>query len=86
MAIQQQALKYGQRRLMRRVGRSLPWIGTAVALFTIGSAIRRKGLFGGTLDSAINAIPFVGGMKNAAEVVRGRDFIRDRAKAVSTHV
>ena len=86
MAIQQQALKYGQRRLLRRASRSLPWIGAAIALVTIGSAIRRKGLVGGTLDSALNAIPFVGGVKNACEVVRGRDFIRDRAKAVSTHV
>ena len=86
MAIQQQALKYGRRRLLRRASRSIPYIGIAVALLTLGSAIRRKGLLGGTLDSALNAIPFVGGVKNAAEVVRGRDFIRERAKAVSTHV
>jgi hypothetical protein len=82
MPIHQQALKYGQRRLLRRVGRSLPWVGAAVALVTLGSAIRRKGFLGGTLDSALNAVPFVGGMKNAAEVVRGRDFIRDRARAM----
>jgi hypothetical protein len=83
MAIRQQALRYGQRRAMRRLGRSIPWLGAAVALVTIGSAIRRKGMFGGALDSALNAIPFVGGIKNAAEVVRGRDFIRDRGRAVS---
>ena len=81
MAIQQQALKYGQRRLLRRFGRSIPWLGAAVALVTIGSAIRRKGMLGGTLDSALNAIPFVGALKNTAEVVRGRDFIRDRRVA-----
>jgi hypothetical protein len=86
MAIQQQALKYGQRRLLRRASRSLPWIGVAIALVTLGSAIRRKGFIGGTVDSALNALPFVGGMKNAAEVVRGRDFIRDRQKAIATHV
>jgi hypothetical protein len=80
MAIQQQALKYGQRRLLRRAARSLPWIGAAVALFTLGSAIRRKGFLGGTFDCALNAIPYVGGMKNAAEVVRGRDFIQDRIR------
>ena len=80
MAVTQQAVRYGQRRLMRRIGRSIPFIGTIVAVATIGAAIRRKGLFGGTLDSALNAIPFVGGMKNAAEVVRGRDFIRDRGR------
>ena len=81
MAIQQQALKYGQRRLLRRFGRSIPWLGAAVALVTIGSAIRRKGMLGGTLDSALNAIPFVGALKNTAEVVRGSDFIRDRRVA-----
>ena len=81
MAVRDQALRYGQRRLLKRASRSLPWIGAAVALFTLGSAIRRKGFFGGTLDSALNAIPFVGAVKNTAEVVRGRDFIRDRPPA-----
>jgi hypothetical protein len=78
MPIHQQALKYGQRRLLRRVGRSIPWVGAAIAVATIGAAVRRKGVFGGTVDSALNAIPFVGAMKNLAEVARGRDFIRDR--------
>jgi hypothetical protein len=78
MAIREQAVRYGQKRLMHRVGRSIPWLGGLIAVATVGAAIRRKGFFGGTLDCAINAIPFVGGMKNAAEVVRGRDFIRDR--------
>jgi hypothetical protein len=78
MAISQQAMRYGQRRLMKRVGRSIPWIGAVIALATIGSAIKRKGFFRGSLDSALNALPVIGGLKNAAEVVRGRDFIRDR--------
>lgn len=78
MAMRQQALRYGQRRLLRRLGRSIPFVGTAVALATVGVAIRRKGLLGGTVDSALNAIPFVGAAKNVAEVVRGRDLIRDR--------
>ena len=82
MTMQQQALRYGQRRILKRVSRSIPWIGAAVALVTLGSAIRRKGVFGGALDSALNAIPFVGAFKNTAEVVRGRDFIRDRPRAV----
>jgi hypothetical protein len=56
----------------------VPWIGAALALFTVASAVRRKGLFGGTLDTTLNAIPFVGAIKNTAEVVRGRDFIGDR--------
>jgi hypothetical protein len=79
MAVQQQLLKYGQRRVARRLGRSLPWIGVAVALVTLGSAIKRKGVLRGTIDSALNATPFLGAVKNAAEVIRGRDFIRDKA-------
>jgi hypothetical protein len=73
------ASRYGQLRLARRISRSLPWIGVGVALFTLGSAIRRKGVVGGALDTGLNAMPFVGAVKNAAEVLRGRDFIRDRS-------
>jgi hypothetical protein len=78
MAIRDQAVRYGQRRVKRRIARSLPWVGAAVAIMTLGSAIRRKGFFGGTLNTALDAIPFVGGAKNLAEVYRGRDFIRDK--------
>lgn len=69
---------YAGRKLARRLTRSIPYIGAAIALITLGSAIRRKGLFGGTVHSGLDAIPFFGAAKNLAEVVRGRDFIPDR--------
>jgi hypothetical protein len=78
MAMRDQAIRYGQRRLGRRLAKSVPWLGAFVALATIGTAIRRKGLFGGSFDAALNAIPWFGGAKNLAEVYRGRDFIRDK--------
>jgi len=78
MTLQQSALRYGQRRLSRRLGRALPWIGTALALAAVASTIRRKGVVRGTADTALNAIPFVGGLKTAAEIIRGRDFFPDR--------
>jgi hypothetical protein len=56
----------------------MPWIGGALALLAFGTAIRRKGVLGGTVDTALDFIPFVGGVKNLAEAGRGRDFIRDR--------
>jgi hypothetical protein len=74
----QNAARFGQIRLARRLGRSLPWVGAAIALYTLGTAIRQKGLLGGSVDTALNAIPFLGGAKNAAEMIRGRDFIQDR--------
>lgn len=74
-----QPFRYGQRRLVERAGRSIPYLGAAIALVTLGAAIRRKGIVRGTADSVINAIPFVGGAKILAETVRGREFIRDKA-------
>jgi hypothetical protein len=78
MSITTQALQYGQRRIARKMLRAMPWLGGIVAIATVGAAIRRKGFIGGTVDTALDFIPYVSGMKNAAEVVRGRDFIRDR--------
>jgi hypothetical protein len=87
MSMTTRATRYAQMRIARRIGRSLPWVGGALAILSLGAAIRQKGLFGGSIDTALNAVPFVGGLKNAAEVYRGRDFIRDRERRrVGTNV
>jgi len=78
MTITQSAKKYGTRKIMRRVSRSVPWIGAVVAIAALGGAIKRKGVVGGVIHSALDAIPFVGAAKNIVEAGRGRDFIRDR--------
>ena len=78
MATTDRLVRWGGRRLSRRVTRSLPWIGTAIALATIGSTIKRKGLFRGAMDTGLDAVPFLGTAKNVVEVVRGRDFFPDR--------
>ncbi len=56
----------------------MPWIGSVLAIVTLGKAVRRKGLVGGTVDTALDFIPFVGGVKNLAEMGRGRDLIPDK--------
>jgi hypothetical protein len=48
---------------------------------TLGSAVRRKGVLGGAVHTALDFIPFVGGFKNVAEVARGRDFVPDKRPA-----
>jgi hypothetical protein len=78
MARTTQLGSYAGRKLASRLGRSIPWIGAAIALVTLGSAIRRKGWLGGTVHSGLDAIPFVGGAKNFAEFARGRDFVPDK--------
>jgi len=78
MTIANRLASWGGARLSRRVSRSLPWIGAGIALVTVASTMRRKGVISGALDTGLNAVPFVGAAKNAIEVFRGRDFFPDR--------
>jgi hypothetical protein len=78
MAVGTQIRQYAGRRVVRKLARTVPWVGAVVAVATLGAAIRRKGWLGGSADTALDMIPWVGGMKNFAEIVRGRDFIRDK--------
>jgi hypothetical protein len=71
--------RWGGARLSRRLARSVPYIGTVVALATLGATIRRKGTVGGLADTGLNSIPWVGAAKNLIEVLHGEDFFPDRA-------
>jgi hypothetical protein len=79
MGMGRQLKQFATRRATRRLTRTIPWLGAAIALVTLGGAIKRKGWFGGALDTALDFTPVVGTVKNMAEVGRGRDFIGDRA-------
>jgi hypothetical protein len=83
MAVSPQLTRFAARKLTRRISRSLPWVGGALALLTLGAAIRRKGMIGGTAHTVLDSIPYVGAVKNVVEFGRGRDFFRDRADRVA---
>ena len=74
-----QLTTYAGMKVARRLARSIPWIGAVIAIATLGAAIRRKGVVRGSLHTGLDAIPFVGGAKTLAEMVRGRDFLPDKA-------
>jgi uncharacterized membrane protein len=78
MALAEHVARWAGARASEKMSRSLPWIGTAIALLTIAAAVRRKGLIRGAVDTGLNAVPVLGAVKNVAEVIRGRDFIADR--------
>ena len=78
MTIGNHLARWGGARLSRRLRRSLPFIGTAIAIVTVGAAMRRKGVISGAMDTGLNAVPFLGTAKNAVELVRGRDFFPDK--------
>jgi hypothetical protein len=73
--------RWGGARFSRRVARSIPFVGALVALATIRVTMQRKGFVGGLADTGLNAIPYVGALKNVVEVVRGEDFFPDQVAA-----
>ena len=73
-----QLKQYAGRRIIRRLSRTMPWLGGALALVTVGSAMRRKGAVRGIVDTALDFVPVVGGVKNLVEIRRGRDLIPDK--------
>ena len=70
-------LHAGGWQVVKRVAKSIPYVGTAFAIGLIGHDIRKKGLGKGILNSGIDAIPFVGLAKNAVELFTG-DLIPDK--------
>jgi hypothetical protein len=71
-------------RTAGKMVRALPWIGAAIAVLTVVETMKRKGVVRGGVDTALNAIPYVGTVKNVAESMRGRDFIADRRRPLTS--
>jgi hypothetical protein len=78
MSISGSVARWGSVRISRRLARSVPFFGAIIAIAALGSAVRRKGVVGGAMDTGLNAMPFVGALKTAVEVMRGRDIFPDR--------
>ena len=82
MAISNRLARWGTARLSRRVSRSIPILGAAIAVATVVTTMRRKGVISGVIDTGLNAMPGIGAAKNVIELARGRDFFPDRPRAV----
>jgi hypothetical protein len=80
MALGGRLTRWGTARLSRRVSRSIPILGAAIAAVAVVGTIRRKGVIGGTFDTALNALPGIGAAKNVVEFARGKDFFPDRPR------
>jgi hypothetical protein len=84
MTISNRLTRWGGARLSRRLSRSLPIVGAAIAAATVVATMRRKGVISGALDTGLNALPGIGAAKNVIELARGRDFFPDRPRPEST--
>ncbi len=80
MAISNRLARWGTARLSRKMSRSIPILGAAIAAVTVVATIRRKGVISGVLDTGLNAMPGIGAAKNVIEIARGRDFFPDRPR------
>lgn len=79
-SLKRKLIEAGGWKLARRAAKSVPYLGTAVALGTIGYDIKRKGMVKGLLNTGIDAIPFVGTGKNIVEFFTG-DIFPDKKKS-----
>jgi hypothetical protein len=86
MALGNRLTRWGTARLSRRVSRSIPILGAAIAAATVVATMRRKGVIGGALDTGLNSVPGIGAAKNAIEFMRGKDFFPDRPMAARRQV
>lgn len=64
-------------KLARRIGKSVPYVGTAMAIGFVGYDIKKKGVVKGVINSGLDAIPLVGLAKNVVEFFTG-DLLPDK--------
>ena len=63
--------------IAKRVAKSIPYVGTAMAIGLVGYDIKRKGVVKGIANAGLDAIPFVGLGKNVIEFFTG-DLLADK--------
>jgi hypothetical protein len=67
----------GAARLAIKAAKSMPVVGTAVAIGLVGYEVKKKGLIKGVVNTALDAMPLLGVTKNAIELVTG-DWLADK--------
>ena len=76
-AIWRSLLRAGGTRIVRKVGKAMPVVGTAVVISMTAYEIKKKGLVRGIVNTALDATPVLGTAKNVIEVFTG-DWLPDR--------
>lgn len=73
-------VRAGAWQAVKRLGKTVPFAGTVIAVGLAGNSIRRKGLVKGAIDVGLDALPVVGTVKNVVEIFTG-DLIGDKENA-----
>ena len=77
-SLQRKLVEAGGWTVAKRVAKSIPYVGTVMAIGLVGYDIKKKGVVKGVLNSGLDAIPFVGLGKNVLEFFTG-DLLPDKA-------
>ena len=75
--LKRKAAEAGGWMVARRLAKSIPYVGTAMAIGFVGYDIKRKGFVKGVINSGLDAIPIVGAGKNIIEYFTG-DLLPDK--------
>ena len=76
-SVKRKLVEAGGWQVAKRATKSIPYVGSLMAIGLVGYDIKKKGVVKGILNSGIDAIPFVGLAKNAVELFTG-DFFPDK--------
>ncbi len=63
--------------IAKRVAKSIPYVGSVMAIGLVGYDIKQKGVVKGIINSGLDAIPIIGLGKNAIEFFTG-DLLPDK--------
>lgn len=77
-SLKRKVVEAGGWQVVRRVGKSIPVVGTVLAIGFLGYDIKKKGVVKGVINSGLDAVPIVGTGKNIVEFFTG-DFLSDKA-------
>jgi hypothetical protein len=75
--LKRRVIRAGGWQLVKRLSKSIPFVGTAIAIGLAGQSIRKKGWVKGSIDAGLDAIPVVGTAKTVTEIFTG-DLISDK--------
>jgi len=75
--LKRKAAEAGGWMAARRIAKSVPYVGTVMAIGFVGYDIKKKGFVKGVINSGLDAIPFVGAGKNIVEFFTG-DLLPDK--------
>ncbi len=76
-SIKRKLVHAGGWQVAKRIAKSVPYVGTAMAIGLVGYDIKNKGVVKGVLNAGLDAIPFVGMGKNIVEFFTG-DLLPDK--------